>query len=107
MIKKNRRNFLKTAIIALLLWIMLTVLITQTAPDSPFTVGIFFFLAFWALLLPLSIIFANSRRGLVATIGILGTLSLKPLGIFTIFSVGAWWTIVLLIEFWLSIKQSR
>lgn len=103
--KNNRRNFLKTAVITLLFWAALVLLTTQTLPDNPLNIALFFLLAFWALLLPLSIVFANSRRGLILTFGILGTLSLKPLGMFTLLSAGAWWLIILLIEFWFSTRK--
>lgn len=102
---KVRKNFLPTAIITFLFWLGLGLLIWLTPPEGMLPVAVFFFLAFWALWLPLSVIFANTRRGLFVTVGILGTLFMKPAGMFSYLSLGAWWVIILTIELWLSSKR--
>ena len=107
MLIRKSKNYLITAIISLIVWVMLIVLVTQFPPESVLVLVTFYLLTFIAFLLPLSVIFANSRRGLVFTVGILGILSLKPLGVFSLISIGAWWTIIILLEFWLSIKRSH
>ena len=107
MLIRKSKNYQITAIISLIVWVMLIVLVTQFPPESVLVLVTFYLLTFIAFLLPLSVIFANSRRGLVFTVGILGILSLKPLGVFSLISIGAWWTIIILLEFWLSIKRSH
>lgn len=69
-IKKSalkRKNFLPTLLITLLLWILLSGLIYFVDPDTFGVVPLFFVALFVALLFTFSLIFASSRRGLIAS----------------------------------------
>ena len=92
--KHLRRNFLWTALVTAIFWLAIVFFVLNFSPDSTFNIAVFFFLAFWSLWLPFSIIFVNARRGFLVTIGILGTMALKPLGMFSYLAVGAWWAIL-------------
>lgn len=78
---KNRKNFLPTLGITLLLWLLLASLIYFINPDTFGVIFVFFLLFFLAVLFTFSLIFANTRRGLIAAGGITLFLILRYFGI--------------------------
>jgi hypothetical protein len=102
---RSRKNYLPTAIVTLLFWTALGFWVWQISPEGRVEIVIFFILAFGALWFPLSIIFTNARRGLMVTIGVLGSLAMKPLGMFSYLSLAAWWGIMAVLEYWFSSKD--
>jgi hypothetical protein len=88
--RKNRRNFLPTFLVNLLLWLAVALIIFKTSPDqvSLFKLGplsfsaksniLLFLTALTATLgLTLSLIIGNSRRGFFASLYITGILALR------------------------------
>lgn len=76
-----RKNFFPTLIITLLLWTAISGLVYFVEPDTLGAIPTFFILLFLALLLTFSTLFANSRRGIIATIGLTLFLILRYLGV--------------------------
>lgn len=77
----KRKNFLPTLVLTLLLWIATGFLVYAIDPFSFAAVPAFFVLIFLALLFTFSLIFANTRRGLVVSISLILFLILRYLGI--------------------------
>lgn len=98
----RRKGFGKTVLVAVGFWLGLVTWVGNVPPEGIASILVFFVLAFWALWLPLSILFVNGRRGFLITTGILGSLAMKPLGVFSYLSLGAWWAILIVIDVWLS-----
>jgi len=63
----RRKNFLPTLIITILLWFCLGALVYFIQPGIPGALVLFFVLVFFTLLFTFSIIFANTRRGILAS----------------------------------------
>lgn len=64
----KRKNFLPTLLLTILLWLLLTTLVYFADPQTFGAIPLFFLLLFISFLFTFSLIFANSRRGLVASI---------------------------------------
>lgn len=77
----KRKNFLPTLIITIFLWSILGGLIYFIDPGTFGAILLFFILVFFCLLFTFSLIFANSRRGIVATIALTFFLLLMYFGI--------------------------
>lgn len=80
---RRRKNFLPTLILAILFWLSWLYIIFFTSPENttyyvPHTTYFFLALSF-ALILTLSLIFANTRRGFLTTLGIISFLILRML----------------------------
>jgi hypothetical protein len=78
---KLRKNFFPTLAVTLLLWAALAGLVYFVEPDAPLALIAFFILVFLALLFTFSTVFANSRRGLIATLALVVFLLLRYLGV--------------------------
>lgn len=78
---KLRKNSPFTVIVFIFLWILTALLIFFTDPSTPGVLPLFFLLIFFALLFTFSLLFANSRRGLIASITICIFILLRYLGI--------------------------
>ncbi len=78
---KNRKNFLPTLGITVLLWLILAGLIYFADPETFGVVFIFFAIFFFTVLFTFSLVFANTRRGLIITIGITLFLILRYFGV--------------------------
>src|SRR3989338_6526074 len=76
-----RKNFFPTLIIIVVLWTLLVMVIYFVDPDAMGSIPLFFILFFLALLFTLSTLFANTRRGLIATCSITVFLILRYLGV--------------------------
>lgn len=79
--RKYRKNFLPTLIATAVLWVLVALLIYFIDPQATGAVTLFFALVFMSLLFTLSLAFANTRRGLIASVAITLFFILKVLGI--------------------------
>ena len=77
----KRKNFFPTLLITIILWFLLLGLIYFVGPEDFFAVPTFFFVLFLALLFSFSIIFSNTRRGLIAALGLISFLILRFFGV--------------------------
>lgn len=77
----KRKNFLPTLVVTVLLWLMLAGLIYFVDPDTVLAVPLFFVIIFLAILFTSSLLFANSRRGLITSSSIFLFLILSYLGV--------------------------
>jgi len=78
---RERKNFFPTLAVTILLWIMLFGLVYFVEPDAFGASALFFVLVFLALLFTFSTVFANSRRGLLASSSLTLFLILRSLGV--------------------------
>ena len=76
----KKRNFLPSLILAFIIWIIIACLVYYTSPEI-LNILIFFGLLFIALLITLSLIFTNTRRGIISSIAITFFLILRYLQI--------------------------
>jgi len=76
-----RKNFLPTLIIVILLWSSIAFLIYFIDPFNTGVIPLFFLLFFLSSLFTLSLAFANTRRGLLTSLGLTFFLILRYLGI--------------------------
>lgn len=77
----KRKNFLPTLLVTVLLWSLLSALIYFVDPDTFGVIPLFFVTVFTSLLFTFSLIFAGSRRGLVASSSLTLFLILSYLGV--------------------------
>lgn len=77
----RRKNFFPTLILTILLWTAVGALVYFVEPDSFGAIPAFFVVVFFALLFTFSTIFANTRRGFLASLGITAFLILRYLGV--------------------------
>ena len=77
----KRKNFFPTLLITVLLWLLLGAFVYFVDPGTFGMVPLFFVTIFVSLLFTFSLLFANSRRGLVITIGLTFFLLLSYLGV--------------------------
>lgn len=78
---KLRRIFFPNLIVSLVLWAAIGLIVYFVDPSTFAIIPIFFPLLFFALLLTFALIFANSRRGLVAATSLILFLILSYFGI--------------------------
>jgi len=64
--RKRRKNFLPTFLLAFLFWLLWGGLVYFSSPDNSLLIVGFFLLLFLAVFLTAALIFANSRLGLLA-----------------------------------------
>lgn len=102
--KLKRKNFLPTLLITILLWALLGGLIYFVDPKTFGVIPLFFISVFVSLLFTFSLIFANSRRGLVATIAITLFLILLYLGVGNILNLILIVAIAVSIELYFTVK---
>ncbi|HLE49232.1 MAG TPA: hypothetical protein VI819_04365 [Patescibacteria group bacterium] len=74
---KLRKNFLPTLIVTLLLWLGVFSIIYWVDPFATWAIFLFFINIFFAIFFTLSIVFANTRRGLLGAIVLLIFLVLR------------------------------
>lgn len=84
---KKRKNFFPAVALNLLFWLGWLAVIILIPPESLLAIFIFYLLLFAALLLTFSLLFANSRRGLLLSLFIIGFLVLKQLKLATILNL--------------------
>lgn len=68
--KQKRKNLFPSLIITLVSWLLITYLVYSVDPTTLYIMVLFFILVFITLLFTFSIILANTRRGLTASIAI-------------------------------------
>ena len=78
---KLRKNFLPTFVITSLLWLGLFSVIYFIDPQQAGAVVILLLITFFTLFFTMSIIFINSRRGLISSLGIVVFLVLRLYGL--------------------------
>jgi predicted neutral ceramidase superfamily lipid hydrolase len=78
---KLRKKFFLTVLLTIFLWILLVALILLTDPTNPGIMPLFFLLAFLALTFTFSIIFINTRRGVILSTVITVLILLRYLGV--------------------------
>ncbi|MFZ5932470.1 MAG: hypothetical protein ACOYT7_00050 [Patescibacteria group bacterium] len=78
---KLRKNFLPSLIVALLLFSGVALLVYFVEPDTLGALPLFFILVFLSLLFFFSLLFANTRRGLLLSSGLTLFLLLRYFGI--------------------------
>jgi hypothetical protein len=78
---KMRKNFFLTLIIIVFLWLTVAFVIYFIDPSSPGAIPLFFTLFFLVSLFTLSTLFANTRRGVLTTLGLTFFLLLRYLGV--------------------------
>lgn len=100
----KRRNFLPTFLTTIFLWLFLGGLIYFIDPGSFGAILLFFVLTFFSLLFTFSLIFANSRRGIVATIAITFFLTLMYFGVGNFLNLILIIAIATCIELYFSLK---
>ncbi len=79
--KKRKKNFFPTLILTIFLWTATGAIIYFFNPHSAGTVPLFFAIIFFAFLFTFSVLFANTRRGLITALGLTLFLLLKMYGI--------------------------
>jgi len=79
--KRFRKNLFWFILLATALWLSLFGIVYLIEPSTIFIVPLFFIIMFVALLLSLSLLFSNTRRGILSSIGILAFLILRYLGV--------------------------
>lgn len=77
----KRKNFLPTLLLTILLWILFAGLVYFVDPKTFGAVPLFFLLLFITLLFTFSLLFANSRRGLVISLSLVLFFILLFLGV--------------------------
>lgn len=74
---KKRKNFLPTLILALIFAAALVWLVINQNPANLWLIAAFFLLLFFTVFLLLALILANSRRGFLLSLGLIGFLLLR------------------------------
>ena len=100
----KRKNFLPTLLITVILWLTLGGVIYFVDPDTFGAVPLFFILTFMSFLFTFSLIFASSRRGLVASTATTLFLILSYLGVGNILNLILIVAIAICIELYLAHK---
>jgi hypothetical protein len=77
----KRKNFFPTLIATFCLWILVIMLVYFIDPQTTGALILFFLLVFLALFFTLAIIFENTRRGLIISLGTITFLALRYLGV--------------------------
>lgn len=84
---KERKNYLPTLGVILILWLSLAWVIFFIDPSLPWAVPVFFFILLGASSFTLSILFGNTRRGILSGIFITCYLILRVLGLDTTLNI--------------------
>ncbi|MFZ5365770.1 MAG: hypothetical protein ACOZBZ_00570 [Patescibacteria group bacterium] len=84
---KRRKNFLPSFLLTILFWLCWIYVLLFTAPESNLLFFIFYFLLFLSLFLTSSLVFANSRRGFLLALGIIGIAILQQIKLLNILNV--------------------
>jgi hypothetical protein len=100
----KRKNFFPTLLITIFFWFLFAGLVYFIDPGFFGTILLFFVLVFFCLLFTFSLIFANSRRGIVATIALTFFLLLAYFGMGNILNLILIVAIATCIELYFSLK---
>lgn len=75
--RKSRKNFLPTLLLAILFWLLWGGLVYFRSPENNLLLAVFFCLLFLASFLTSALILANSRQGFIIALGIIFFLILR------------------------------
>jgi len=103
----RRKNFLPTLILTLLSWLSWLYIVFYFSPKNTikFSIFLFFLLLALSLTLTFSLIFANSRRGFVLSLGIVGFLALRAANLDNYLNLILLFGIILSLELYFSQRQ--
>jgi TRAP-type C4-dicarboxylate transport system permease large subunit len=79
--KRFRKNLFWLILLAIILWFLIIGIVYLIEPSTIFIVPAFFIIVFIALLLTFSLLFSNTRRGVLSSFGVLFFLILRYLGV--------------------------
>ncbi|OGM16680.1 hypothetical protein A2V55_01035 [Candidatus Woesebacteria bacterium RBG_19FT_COMBO_37_29] len=99
---KRRRNFFPTLVLTLIFWLLTSLIIYLFDPSLTGAVPLFFASFFISIFLTLSLIFANSRRGILFSSGIFMFLILRYFGVGNILNLILILAIITAFEIYLS-----
>ena len=99
---KRRRNFFPTLILTLIFWLTTLLIIYFFDPSITGAVPLFFISLFISLFLTLSLIFANSRRGILFSSGIFIFIVLRYFGVGNVLNLILILAIITAFEIYLS-----
>lgn len=97
---KFRKNIVWLIMLIFLLWLGLAGMIYFIEPSTFLAIPVFFLAFFIACLFTLSLLFSNTRRGVLASCGILAFLILRYLGVGNILNLLLISAIVIATEFY-------
>lgn len=100
----KRKNFLPTLLLTILFWILLGALVYFVSPQMFGVIPLFFVTFFTAILFTASLIFANSRRGLVVSISLTIFALLLYLGVGNLLNLGLILAIAVCVELYFTLK---
>lgn len=100
----KRKNFLPTLFLTILFWILFGLLIYFVDPKTFGAVPLFFIILFAALLFTFSLLFTNSRRGLIASLSLSLFSILLYLGVGNLLNLGLILAIAVCTELYFSAK---
>ena len=78
---KKRKNFLPSFVIAMFLWLAVALIVLFVDPNNKWALESFMITFFFANLLTLSLVFGNTRRGLLAALSAVLFTFLRYLGV--------------------------
>ena len=99
---KFRRNYLPSLIVTIILWLLLIFVIYFIDPHTFGAIFLFFIVVFFAFLFTASIIFTNTRRGFLTTLGLVLFLFLRLIGIGHVLNLLLIAAIIATVEFYFS-----
>ncbi|QQG41940.1 MAG: hypothetical protein HYV90_01350 [Candidatus Woesebacteria bacterium] len=102
--KLKRKNFFPTLLVTILLWLGTAGIVYFVDPGTFGATPLFFIVAFFTLLFTFSLLFADSRRGMVTTIASTLFLTLLYLGVGNVLNLILITAIVICIEMYYSFK---
>lgn len=104
--QKKRKNFLPTLIITFLLWGVFSFIVYFVDPGSFGSILLFFFVLWFCFLFTFSILLANTRRGFIASLGLIIFLLLRFFGIGNLLNFLLISSVAVSIEFYFSKNHS-
>ena len=100
--KRLRNNLFWLILLAVMLWLGLFGMVYLIEPSTLLIVPLFFIVIFIALLLTFSLLFSNTRRGVLGSLGVLSFLILRYLGVGNILNLLLISAIVVAMDLYLS-----
>ncbi|MCJ7805321.1 hypothetical protein MUP46_01625 [Patescibacteria group bacterium] len=100
----RRKNFLPSLIVTMVLWVVTAGIVYFVDPQTFGAIPVFFFMVILSLLFTLSILFANTRRGIITTLCVMIFLILRYFGIGNILNLLFIFALGGTIEFYFSRK---
>lgn len=96
-----RKNLVWLVLFTALLWLGLFGMVYLIEPSTFLVIPLFFVVFFIASLLTFSLVFSNTRRGVLTSCGILAFLTLRYLGVGNVLNLLLISAIVIAVEFYL------